>query len=53
MKNMNFAYFGVAAIWLIINMLPIPQHLINEMELVKIALMIVIVVMAFRRKKNK
>lgn len=53
MKKGHYIYVCLAAIWLLITVAPIPEHLINQMELVKIAVMIMIVIVAFKNKKNK
>lgn len=51
MKNWSLVYFGIAAIWLLITMAPIPEHLVNQMGLVKIALLIIVIIMAFKKRR--
>ena len=50
MRKIQFAYFVIAAIWLILTMLPIPLELLNQVRLVKIALILVLVFMSTRKK---
>lgn len=47
MRKWQLIYFILAAVWLIITVSPIPKEYINHMELVRIALVIVIVICGF------
>lgn len=50
MRKIQFAYFVIAAIWLILTMLPIPQELLKQVQLFKFALIIVLVFISTRKK---
>ena len=50
MRRIQFAYFVIAAIWLILMMLPIPLELLNHVRLVKIALILALIIIRIRKK---
>ena len=53
MRKWQIVYFALAAVWLIITVSPIPEEYINQMEVLRIALMIVIVICSFLDKKYR
>lgn len=53
MRKWQLIYFILAAVWLIITVFPIPKEYINHMELVRIALVIVIVICGFLDRKHR
>ena len=53
MRKWQLIYFILAAVWLIITVSPMPKEYINHMELVRIALVIVIVICGFLDRKHR
>lgn len=50
MRKNQFAYVVIAAVWLILTMLPIPLELLNQVRLVKIALILALIIIRIRKK---
>ena len=50
MRKIQFAYVVIAAVWLILTMLPIPLELLNQVRLVKIALILALIFISTRKK---
>lgn len=50
MRKIQFAYVVIAAVWLILTILPIPLELLNQVRLVKIALILALIFISTRKK---
>lgn len=50
MGKIQFAYVVIAAVWLILTMLPISLELLNQVRLVKIALILALIFISTRKK---
>ena len=53
MRKMRYAYFVIALVWLILTLLPIPTNLMNQVRIIKIALLLVLIFVSAREKGEK
>ena len=52
MRKIQLAYVVIAAVWLILTMLPIPLELQNQVGLVKNALIFILIFISIRKKSS-